>query len=333
MRIEGSRVLVTGGLGFIGSHVVDALVRAGASVRILDNYRTGLEENIAAVRNEVELIRGDILDKEVLQDCLVGVDAVSHHAAQLEITRAIADPVEDLTTNTIGTLNVFIACAEAGIDRIVQATSAGVYGQAISLPQDEDTHPTEPNWAYGVSKLANEKYASIFHAVHGLQITSLRYGIVYGPREWFGRVLTVFLRRALDREPIVIFGDGSQVRDFVYVDDVVDHNLRCFCEDKSANQIFNVSTGIGTTIVDLASAVIEVTGVDVPPIYDDVPEGQVSQFVDRQRLPQELKQLVQSPAKSHAVLDWEPTTMLRDGLRAEWEWLRGCPNRWTTMSY
>jgi len=333
MRIEGSRILVTGGLGFIGSHVVDALVRAGATVRILDNYRTGLEENIATVRNEVELIPGDILDGEVLRKCLVGVDAVSHHAAQLEITRAIADPVEDLTTNTIGTLNIFLACAEAGIDRIVQATSAGVYGQAVSLPQSEDTHPTEPNWAYGVSKLANEKYASIFHEVHRLQITSLRYGIVYGPREWFGRVLTIFLRRALDREPIVIFGDGSQVRDFVYVDDVVDHNLRCFSDDRSANRIFNVSTGIGTTIVDLASAVIQVTGVDVPPIYDDVPEGQVSQFVDRRRLPQEFKQLVQSPAKSRALLDWEPTTMLRDGLRAEWEWLKDCPNRWTTMSY
>jgi len=333
MEIAGLRVLVTGGLGFIGSHITDSLVEQGATVRILDNYRTGLDENIAGVHDSVEVIRGDILNPDDLRRALVGIDVVSHQAAQLEITRAIDDPIEDLTTNTIGTLNVFRACADAGVRRIVQASSAGVYGQAVSVPQTEDDHPTEPNWAYGVSKLANEKYAAIARDVHGLEITSLRYGIVFGPREWFGRVLTIFLRRALDQEPLVIFGDGQQVRDFVYVGDVVAMHNRCLTDDKAKHQIFNVATGQSTSISELADLVLKVTGQPVAVIYEDVPEGSTSRYFDRKRLPQELKTLVQSPAKAKRLLGWEPVVPLEEGLQNEWDWLRGHAPRWTVMSY
>lgn len=333
MRISESRILVTGGLGFIGSHVVEALVKAGARVRVLDNYRSGLDANIEEVRSDVEVVEGDILDPSTVRLCIKGVDAVSHHAAQLEITRAIDNPIEDLTTNTIGTLNLFQACAQEGVERIVQATSAGVYGQATFVPQTEDEHPTNPNWAYGVSKLANEKYASIFHELHGLRITSLRYGIVYGPREWFGRVLTIFLRRALDHEPLIVFGDGTQVRDFVYVGDVVAHHMACLRVDESINQVFNVSTGVGTSINELASHVIRVTGSAAEIVHEDVPEGDVSKYFDRERLPQELKTLIQSTEKSARILGWSPTTSLEDGLSREWDWLRSNAGRWVTMGY
>ncbi len=331
--LSGTRILVTGGLGFIGSHIVESLARQGARVRVLDNYRSGTDDNVFAVRGDIEVVRGDILDLEALRTALHGVDIVSHQAAQLEITRAIEDPVEDLTTNTIGTLNVFRACAEAGVSRIVQASSAGVYGQAVATPEDEDQHPTEPNWAYGVSKLANEKYAAIMRAVHGLVITSLRYGIVYGPREWYGRVLTIFLKRALERRPLVVFGDGEQVRDFVFVSDVVAMHERCLLEGAADHQVFNVSTGLGTSINELAALVNEVTGEHLSVVHEDVAEGAMSTQLDRRRLPQELKTLVQSRAKAEELLGWTPVTDLADGLAAEWSWLREHPDRWTVMSY
>lgn len=331
--LRGRRVLVTGGLGFIGSHIVESLVREGATVRVLDNHRTGSDENIDAVRGDVEVIRGDILDSDALRSAVRGVDMVSHQAAQLEITRAIDDPVEDLTTNTIGTLNVFRACAGAGVTRIVQASSAGVYGQAQRVPEREDDHPTEPNWAYGVSKLANEKYAAIMREVHGLEITSLRYGIVYGPREWYGRVLTIFLKRALDGESLVVFGDGEQVRDFVYVGDVVSMHNACLSDDAARHEVFNVSTGTGTSINQLADLVSEVTGRAVPVVHEDVPEGGVSSLIDRRRLPQELKTLVQSREKAERVLGWKPVTDLAAGLAREWDWLQVHSHRWSVMSY
>jgi nucleoside-diphosphate-sugar epimerase len=333
MEMAGLRVLVTGGLGFIGSHIVESLVELGAEVRVLDNYRTGLDENISAVKDSVEVVRGDILNSDDLRRALVGIDLVSHQAAQLEITRAIDDPIEDLTTNTIGTLNVFNACADAGIQRIVQASSAGVYGQAVSVPQTEDEHPTEPNWAYGVSKLANEKYAAIAREVHGLEITSLRYGIVYGPREWFGRVLTLFLRRAFDQEPLIVFGDGKQVRDFVYVGDVVDMHNRCLMSDDVRHEIFNVSTGRPTSITELAELVLKVTDHAVDVVYEDVPEGATSRYFERRRLPQELRTLVQSPEKARRLLGWEPVVALQFGLQHEWDWLHANSQRWTVMSY
>ena len=334
MEISGKRVLVTGGLGFIGSHIVKSVLADGAAeVRVLDNYRTGHEENIAKVRDSVEVIRGDILDPAALDRAVRGVDLVSHQAAQLEITRAIEDPVEDLTTNTIGTLNVFAACARAGVRRIIQATSAGVYGQAVRTPQREDDHPTEPNWAYGVSKLANEKYAAIMREVHGLEITSLRYGIVYGPREWYGRVLTIFLRRALDRQPLIVFGDGEQVRDFVCVDDVVSMHRRCIADPLALHQVFNVATGRGVTVNGLAELVVEVTDRPLPIIHEDVPEGAVSSHFARRRLPQELRTLVQSPEKAGRLLGWRAETDLRRGLSAEWGWLGENSERWKEMSY
>lgn len=333
-NIAGKRVLVTGGAGFIGSQIVEALVHAGATVTVYDNFSSGLPENLAAVRDDIQVVEGDILDYERLVPAFRGIDVVSHQAAQLEITRAVEDPIRDLTTNTIGTLNVLNACVAHAVPRVILASSAGCYGQAQTLPQDEDTHPTNPNWPYGVSKLATEKYAAIYQQLHGISITSLRYGIVFGPREWYGRVLTIFLKRALDGGSLVVFGDGGQTRDFVFVEDVVSHHNRCL-EDKAAGgQVFNVSTAVGTDINALAELVREVTGQpDLPVLHEDVPEGETSRHYERRRLPMELRDLVQSTRKSRELLGWEPKVALREGLRREFEWLQANPHRWERMSY
>lgn len=334
MGVSGKRILVTGGAGFIGSQIVEHLVHSGASVTVYDNLSTGSLDNLAAIEKEIAIIEGDILDYPRLKSALKGCDVVSHQAAQLEITKAISDPIQDLTTNTIGTINVLKACVEIGASRVILASSAGVYGQAETVPQEEDTHPTNPNWAYGVSKLATEKYGAIFGDLYGLAITSLRYAIVYGPREWYGRVLTIFLKRALERSPLVVFGDGKQDRDFVFIDDLVVHHMRCLEMDAAVGHVFNVSSGLGTNISTLADLVREVAGVpELPIIHEDVAEGESSQYYDRRRLPQELRTMVLSCRKSKKLLSWRPQVELREGLELEYEWLHAHRRRWQQFSY
>jgi UDP-glucose 4-epimerase len=333
MRLRGVRVFVTGGAGFIGSHFVGDLVATGAQVTVFDNFSSGLMENLVPVKNDIRIVRGDILDGEQLRDAMRGHEIVSHQAAQLEITRSIGDPLFDLRTNTIGTLNVLRAAAETGVHKVVSASSAGVYGQAQHTPQNEN-HPTNPNWEYGVSKLAAEKYGQIYAHTHGFGVVSLRYAIVYGEREWFGRVLTIFLKRAHQGKPPVVFGRGDQVRDFVYVADVTRMHRLCLENERANNKVFNVSTGVGTNVTELANLVCEVTGKDLEPVFEEVLEGQRSRMVDgRMRLPSELQTMVMSYTRAKEELGWAPQVMLREGLRREWTWLCENPTRWTWMSY
>jgi UDP-glucose 4-epimerase len=334
MKLPGSKIFVTGGAGFIGSHIVRDLLAAGASVTVYDNFSSGLDENLNGVADSINVVRGDILDVETLLEAMRGHDAVSHQAAQLEITRCIDTPAFDLTTNAVGTINVLHAASELGIPKVVEASSAGVYGQAVTDLQTED-HPTNPNWEYGVSKLACEHYAEI-HCERRpeLSIASLRYAIVYGEREWFGRVLTLFLRRALDGQAPVIFGSGEQIRDFVYVGDIVELNHRCLESEKPGHLVLNGSTAVGTSIAELARQVCAVTGLELEPIFEDVAEGARSTLVNgRMRLPSELAAMRMSYGRAESELGWRPTVELRDGLEREWKWLQDNADRWTTMSY
>lgn len=325
---------MTGGAGFIGSHFVRDLVSAGAAVTVFDNFSTGSDENLEGVDGALTVVRGDILDYESLRDTAAGHDAISHQAAQLEITRSIGNPVFDLTTNTIGTLNVLRAAAELGIAKVVEASSAGVYGQAVTDLQDE-THPTDPNWEYGVSKLACEKYAAISCERNAdLAVASLRYAIVFGEREWYGRVLTLFLKRALEGRSPVVFGRGDQVRDFVYVGDIARLHRRCFETDFAGHLVLNGSTAVATSVLDLANMICEVVGERLEPIFDDVGEGHVSELAGgRMRLPSELQAMRMSYARAKDRLGWEPQVTLREGLEREWKWLCEHPHRWNEMSY
>jgi UDP-glucose 4-epimerase len=331
LNIRNSTILVTGGAGFIGSHIVKDLVHSGANIRVLDNFSSGLTENLDSVKNHIEVIKGDILDMDTLLQAASGVDAISHQAAQLEIMSCIAAPVQDLRVNVEGTLNVLEAAKRLSISKVIYASSACVYGQAHYLPEDE-MHPTVPNWPYGVSKLAAEHYARLYYNYYDIETVGLRYSIVYGPGEWYGRVLTVFLRRALERKPPVVW-KGDQERDFVYIDDVVRFHRLALERHGLRSQIFNVSTGVGTSIRQLAVMICELFDLDNA-IYEDVDQGQVSHHVaGRIRLPAELRQMILANDKARTVLGWSPEVRLKEGILAEMEWLRNHEYRWTVMHY
>ncbi len=334
MSIKGAKILITGGAGFIGSHIVDSLVKSGNRVIVYDNFSSGNIGNLKKSIRKIQIVKGDILDYPKIEKVMKGVDFVSHHAAQLEIFKAESDPLFDLRINTIGTLNILKSAKYNRIRKIINASSACVYGQPISKIQDEN-HPTNPNWSYGVSKLTAEKYCQIFSKESGIPVTSLRYAIVYGEREWFRRVLTIFLKRAINKQDLIIFGNGNQYRDFVYVKDVVRlHNL-CI-ENKSAeNEVFNVGQGKPTTIKKLARIVRKISGINNLRIkYEDVKEGESSILVQgKKRNPQDLKGMCLSSRKAYKILHWKAQTSLVEGITKEFRWAKVNLNRWDKIKY
>lgn len=323
MEIKGRNFLVTGGTGFIGSHIVDKLLDDGANrVIIYDNFSYGNGYNINHLRNDkrVVVVRGDVLNYNTLYDVMRKVDVVSHQAAQLEIFRALDNPLEDLRTNVLGTLNVLKAALKCKIQKVINASSACVYGQAKYMPQDEN-HPLRPQWPYGVSKLSAEKYCTMFYEFYGLPIVNLRYGIVYGPREWYGRVLTIFINRVFENTPPIIFGDGTQSRDFIFVSDVAKAHNRCIEEEEVNGETYNVGTSIKTSIKELANLVINAVNKSLDPIFEDPPQGSYSKSMPyRRRIPGELINMVLDVKKAKKELDWNPLVKLEDGIRAEVGW-------------
>jgi len=330
MKINGLNILVTGGAGFIGSHIVNNLVSQGANVTIFDNFTSGTLENINHLSDKIKIIKGDILDLEQLNKSCENIDIISHQAAQLEITKCMDDPILDLKINTEGSINVLNAALKNDVEKIIYASSACVYGQAEYLPEDEN-HPNNPNWPYGVSKLAVEKYANIYYENYGLQTNGLRYSIIYGPREWYGRVLTVFLKRALENKPPVVWG-GDQIRDFCNVKDLVKFHNILITDNKTKNDVFNVSSGIGTSIKDLSILFQNQFNLK-DPIYENINEGENSNELDgRTRLPLELKTMILDNSKAKK-LGWKPDINLIDGINEEYLWLKDNYHRWKTPSY
>lgn len=332
MNIKGLKILVTGGAGFIGSHIVESLVKGGAKVTAFDNFSFGKRKNLTNVKKDSHIIAGDILDEEALSQAMKGQAVISHQAAQLEIFLARADPYADLKTNTIGTLNVLRSAKAAGVAKVINASSACVYGQKEGLTSEQDL--PVPNWEYGVSKLAAERYGTIYSDYHNLPVISLRYGITYGPREWYRRVLTIFIKRAIEGKDLVIFGDGSQVRDFIEVSDMVAlHNL-VIQDDSCAGDYFNVGSGIGTSIKELAEVVKKVSGRDIKIVHEDVQEGQFSKLVpQKKRNRAELKSMMLDCTKAHQMFGWQPKVTLEEGIGREYEWAKANPNFWQNIHY
>ena len=331
MDLANSKILVTGGAGFIGSHIVYDLVKSGAKVRVFDNFSSGHKVNLNEVKDDVEVIEGDILDIEVLLKAAEGVDAICHQAAQLEIIHCIETPDSDLRTNCEGTINILETARRLNISKVVYASSACVYGQAQYVPEDE-IHPTIPNWPYGISKLAVEHYARLYHDYYGIDTIGLRYSIVYGPREWYGRVLTIFLRRALEGKPPVVWG-GNQKRDFVFVNDISKLNIMCLELDGLGNKIYNGSTSIGTSIKELAELISSKFNISNP-IYETIKEGEFSRHVEgRMRLPAELDSMILSSEKAKSELGWIPSCILDKGVEEEMNWLTENLTQWHTLHY
>ena len=309
----GLNVLVTGGAGFIGSHVADAHLRRGDRVTVLDSLVHGRRENVPAGAAFVEMDIRDPGAAELIRGG--GFDVVSHHAAQMDVRVSVADPRFDASVNVDGLLNVLEGCREGGVKRVVYVSSGGVvYGEPEARPTPE-TAPKLPESPYGVTKLAGEQYLFYYHRVHGLEYAALRYSNVYGPRQdphGEAGVVAIFSTRLLRGEPLTVFGAGTQTRDYVYVGDVVAANLRvCDAEFPPARTLdaraFNVGTGEETSVLELARTLTEASGRRVEVRHAEARPGEVQHSsLDASKLRE---------------LGWRPRTSLADGLGETFRWI------------
>ena len=275
-------VLVTGGAGFIGSNIAEALLAHGYRVVIIDDLSTGKMKNIIDLieSGNLKFIKGSILESGLLRSIIKSenISLVSHQAAISSVAKSIADPVKTMETNVAGTTSLFYIAAEYGCKRIVFASSSSIYGDSPELPKRETMAPC-PKSPYAMSKAAKEMIGSVFSSLYGIDIIGLRYFNVYGKRQDpasdYAAVIPKFITKALENEPIPIEGDGSQTRDFIYIDDVVNANLRALIGDNISGNIFNVANGEQTSILELAMTIIEITGskseiVFLPPRIGDI---------------------------------------------------------------
>ena len=277
--MEGKpKVLVTGGGGFIGSHIVEALVSSGHEVGVIDDFTTGDESNLRGV-NGVRVHEGDVADRAFVKSVMGGYEAVIHQAARVSVPRSLEDPLETSRRNVNGTLSLLVEARDAGVERFIYASSSSVYGDTEELPKKESM-PPRPQSPYAVSKLVAENYCKVFATVYGLRTVSLRYFNVYGPRQKpgpYGGVIPAFLRSALKGEPPTIFGDGSQTRDFTFVKDAVQANLLCLEKPLQGGEVFNVGSHSRTSLRQLAKLICAAVGrEDLQPVYREPRRGDIS---------------------------------------------------------
>ncbi|HEX5272625.1 MAG TPA: SDR family oxidoreductase [Gemmataceae bacterium] len=270
--------LVTGGAGFIGSHIVEALLARGRRVRVLDNFSTGDPANLAAVRDDVEVIDGDVTDRAALPAAMRGVDVVFHQAALASVPRSVADPVATHEACATGTLNVLQAARDGGVRRLVYAASSSAYGNSVRLPKREND-PTAPLSPYAVAKLAGEHYCAAFSEVYGLETVRLRYFNVFGPRQSpdsaYAAVIPLFLREMLAGRRPRVHGDGEQSRDFTFVDDVVRANLLAAEVPGASGRVYNVAGGRRVSLLQLVTTINALLGTDIAPIHGPPRPGDV----------------------------------------------------------
>lgn len=277
-RLTGVTVLVTGGAGFIGSHLVDALLAAGATVRVLDNFETGRRENIAHVLDRVQLMEADIRDLDACQRACEGATYVLHQAALGSVPRSLATPATTLAVNVSGSANVFTAARDQKVHRVVYASSSSVYGTSDRLPkrEGEEGRPLSP---YAVSKWMDEEIADVFERCFQLPLVGLRYFNVYGPRQDpngpYAAVIPRFFSSCRLNKPPVIYGDGDQSRDFTFVTDVVRANLMAMSANSGSGRAYNVGAGQRTTVKQLAEAIIRSTSAKVQPQHEPPRAGDV----------------------------------------------------------
>jgi UDP-glucose 4-epimerase len=307
------KALVTGGAGFIGSNLVDALLARGDEVTVIDDLSTGRRENLEqALANGAALEEIDIRDADAVGDSVgrTRPDVIFHLAAQIDVRKSVADPANDARINVEGTANVLSAAQAHGVPRFVNTSTGGaIYGEGRQLPAPEN-HPVAPEAPYGLSKFCAEQYCEIFTRLHGLSTVSLRYGNVYGPRQdplGEAGVIAIFCGKLLDGGTATIFGDGTQTRDYVYVDDVVDANLRA-AESETTGPI-NIGLGKERSVLDI----VEVLNEHAPDGFrpDHAPER-----------PGEVQRIALDPSRAREELGWEAKVELPDGLRRTLDSLR-----------
>jgi nucleoside-diphosphate-sugar epimerase len=304
--------LVTGGAGFIGSHLVEEIVRRGESVRVLDDLSTGRKENLSAVLDKVDFHEGDICDPATLRRVFKGVGCVIHLAALSSVVRSIEDPVATTQVNLIGTLQVLLAAREAHVKRVVMAATGAAYGDNPILPRVETQMP-DPLSPYALVKLAGEYYGKIFYRLFGVEFVALRFFNVFGPRQNpkspYTGVMSKFITAYLSAKTPTIFGDGEQSRDFVYVANIVDATLLACEKPEAVGKVINVGTGVGTTLNQTITVLNHILAVHVQPQYGPPRLGDV-------------RHSTADISLARAVLGYEPIVSFEDGLRRTVEWLR-----------
>jgi UDP-glucose 4-epimerase len=304
---QAMKVLVTGGAGFIGSHVVDRLVNGDCDVRVIDNLSTGKLMNINHhLRNgRVDFIKGDIRNFELARKCVHDVDAVVHLAAITSVPFSVKKPHLTYETNVTGTLNLLTSCVEEKVGKFVFISSCAVYGEPKFLPVNE-SHPTNPISPYAESKLVGERYCLDFHEKHLLKSTVLRLFNVYGPRQGvndYSGVITRFINRSRRKMPLIIYGDGSQNRDFVNVYDVSQAVLQALENGAAEGKVFNIGFGAPAYLNELAKYVLDLAGLNLEIFYDKPRPG-------------DIKNTFADISKAEKLLGYKPTFSLRNGLRA-----------------
>jgi UDP-glucose 4-epimerase len=309
------KVLVTGGAGFIGSHLVEGLLRAGHPVRVLDDFATGRRENLQHLAGEFELITGSILDAGTLHGALRGIEVVYHEAAIPSVPRSVRNPALSNEVNVTGTLNLLIAARDAGVRRVVYAGSSSAYGAtaegaAVGTARVESL-PTRPMSPYAVAKLAGEQYCQVFARIYNLETVCFRYFNVFGPRQdpqsEYAAVIPKFITAMLEDRPLTIFGDGTQSRDFTYVGNVVAANLLAMTAPSVSGEVMNIGCGRQTSLNDLAHQLGQIAGA--APRIDHQPArvGDV---------PHSLADI----SKARSLLGYDPAVTLTEGLRATWNY-------------
>lgn len=278
MPIDSPTVLVTGGAGFIGSNLADRLIQDGARVRILDNFSTGFRENLEEISGSFEFIEGDVADATVVASAIRDVEIVFHEAALPSVPRSVEDPVSTHQACVEGTFNLLLAAKDAGVRRFVYAASSSAYGDQPTLPKSETMAPA-PMSPYAVAKLTGEYYASAFYRVYGLETVSLRYFNVFGPRQNpsspYSGVISRFIDALMTNTRPVIYGDGEQSRDFTFIDNVVDANLKAASSATAPGLVMNAANGERISLNSLLSTLKEITGKDIDAEYFDPRTGDV----------------------------------------------------------
>ncbi len=306
-----ARVLVTGGAGFIGSHLVRALHERGDTVRVLDNFITGRRENLSGLRGRLEVLEGDLRDLKRLNEAVQDVEVVFHLAAFVSVPESTKDPETCFAVNVAGTVNLLETARKTGVRKVVLASSTAVYGNCDTLPIQEDAslRPLSP---YAVSKQVNELYARFYTQTLGLPVIPLRFFNVYGPRQNpdsdYAAAIPILLDRLLHGKPVTVFGDGRQTRDFIFIADVVQANLLA-AESEAAGEAFNICTGQEITILDLLE------------IMEEIAPGRPRlEFIPPR--PGDIYRSVGNPEKAFVMLGFRAKTSLVDGLRETIEWMK-----------
>jgi UDP-glucose 4-epimerase len=306
------KFLVTGGAGFIGSHITTALVERGDEVVVLDNLSTGKRENLSHLGDEVTLIEGCLLDREVVEKALRGVEVVYHQAALASVPRSVKKPLDTHAACTTGTLNVLDAARQAGVRRVVYAGSSSAYGDQPNMSKRETDLPN-PLSPYAAAKLAGELYCKSFAATYGLETVAIRYFNVFGPRQdpnsEYSAVIPIFVTKMVRGERPTIYGDGTQSRDFTYIDNVVSGNLAAADATDAVGRSINVACGTQFTLLHLVAAINEVLGTEIEPSFAAARVGDV-------------RESLADITNARAILDYEPQVDFNEGLRRSIEYYK-----------